>query len=132
MLEVNERIQFGKTFEVKGTVQREFRPPVFFIIHCPIGLNIFEFDHTARRFEKIRISQWKWNHIQNYFNLLVSGPGWFEWWKKTRGRNSRWTVPLSYAKQVIVVSKLKRAINKNFIWNFNIKYSTNEQMHSFF
>ena len=60
--------QFNVIVDLKGTVQREFRPPVFFIIHCPIGLKIFEFDHTARRFEKIRISRRKRNQIQNYFN----------------------------------------------------------------
>ena len=33
---------------------------------------------------KFKITQWKLNQNQKYFNPLVSGQGWFEWWKKWR------------------------------------------------
>ena len=67
MLEVNERIQFGKTLKVKGTVQREFRPPFFHHSNLPVpltqsvahagsrqaGLNYFRFWVRFRRVMRI-------------------------------------------------------------------------------
>ena len=44
---------------------------------------------------KIRITRQKRNQNRKYFYSLVSGPAQFDWWKKTRGRKSSWTVPLN-------------------------------------
>ena len=52
--------------------------------------------YTARNSGKIRISRRKRSQKPNCFNPLVSGSGRFEWWKKTGGRKSRWTVPLKW------------------------------------
>ena len=47
-------------------------------------------------YTKIRITQQKFHWNRKYLNPLVSGPGWFEWWKKPGGWKSRWTVPLKH------------------------------------
>ena len=43
------------------------------IIHVLRGVSIF--------YTKFWISRRKQNRIRKYFNPLVSGPGWFKWWK---------------------------------------------------
>ena len=43
---------------------------------------------TPGWFIKYRITQWKLNQIRKCFNPLVSGPGWFELWKKWRSKIS--------------------------------------------
>ena len=50
--------------------------------------------HWGEIFTKNLINLAKSNQSWKYFNLLVSGPGRFEWWKKF-GRKSRWNVPLN-------------------------------------
>ena len=43
--------------------------------------------HTPGRFIKIRITRRKLNQNRKYFNPLVSGPGWFKWWKQIDVKN---------------------------------------------
>ena len=58
-----------------------------------IGLNFFKTSHSiilrgvSIFYTKFRISQRKRNQIRKYFNPLVSGPGWLEWWKKLVVKN---------------------------------------------
>ena len=47
---------------------------------------------------KVQITRRNLNQNRKYLNPLISGPGWFEWWKKTGSRKSSWTVPLNVTK----------------------------------
>ena len=71
---------------------------------------------TPGRFIKIRITQRNRNQNRKYFNTLVSGPGWFKWWKKLEVEN---LVGLSLQMrelhvQYIIIQQF--FLFKNFFW----------------
>ena len=57
-----------------------------------------EYDTPGRK-KKIQMTQQNLTQNWKYFKPLLIGRGWFKWWeKKTVGRKSCWTVPLTKAE----------------------------------
>ena len=99
----------------KGTIRRNpFRGEHIYIIKEKIWRNIFLFaktkiltprcaSHRGVEFFELcdRISRRNQNWIRKYFSLFIRGPDGFESWKKTGGRKSCDTLPLTLQSRTL-------------------------------